>query len=300
MPGTLLLPARRRAAQQARKFCPKDVRCHEGYLYCLCSRPGEAIVTVPVDDRHAHRKHVCYSRAFHEFIHGSVPRGESERGEQGRDRIREQFEHTTTVVVPFGVGKSPLCCLCCLRPSGRFGQSSDRAGLQDGDAAIAGSPLNIYWLTVEALDLDADGGKGSWLGRAERRPAAPIWWHRFLVRTQIGTHGHHILIVDLLSDDLSTCLVNHDRIGRHLPTDNGFTQPPGSVDHHLVACSCQRIRGEEDACRVGGHKLLDHHRQAHIFLRDALAGSGANSPPGPERSPAAVDGIADHPFAMYV
>src|SRR6266851_3607892 len=107
--------ARRRAAQQAWKFYPKDVRCHEGYLYCLCSRPGEAIVTVPVDDRHAHRKHVCYSRAFHEFIHGSIPHGESERGEQRRDRIREQFKHTTTVVVPFGVGKSPLCCLCCLR-----------------------------------------------------------------------------------------------------------------------------------------------------------------------------------------
>ncbi len=61
--------------------------------------------------------------------------------------------------MPLGIGQFPLCCLCRLLPGGRFGQSSDRAGLQDGDVAIAERPLDIYWLTVEALDLHTDAGK---------------------------------------------------------------------------------------------------------------------------------------------
>ena len=158
-------------------------------------------------------------------------------------------------------------------------------------------------MAIEILDLHTDTGKFSGLSWAKHRPGALICWHRFLVRAFAGTPGHyrhHVLLTDVLFNNCPARLINYDRIGCNLPSDNRLTQPPGSVDHHLVACPCQWICSEKDACRLGGHQLLYNHRQAHILGRDAMARAIVNRARCPERSPAAFYRLQHHRFAVHI
>jgi hypothetical protein len=138
------------------------------------------------------------------------------------------------------------------------------------------------------------------LCRVKHCLVAAIFRHRFLARAFEGTHGHDILLADLAFHNSSARLIDHNRIGRDVPADNGLTQPPGSVDHHLAACPGQWIRGEEDACCVSEHQALHDDRQAHVLGRDVMACTVADRPRRPQRSPATLDGIEHHRFTVHV
>ena len=84
--------------------------------------------------------------------------------------------------------------------------------------------------------------------------------------------------------------VHHPVIGSDPTTDQGLSQSPGCVDHHLIAPPVDRIGSEQDARRLGREQLLHDDRDADGGGRNPLAGPVGNGARGPEGGPAAADG----------
>src|SRR5215213_7120368 len=109
---------------------------------------------------------------------------------------------------------------------------------------------------------------------------------------------HHPLVTDLPPDDRATSGVDDEVIRVHGSGHDRLTKPGAGVDHSLAARSGYRVGGEHHACSHSVDHVLDHDRQRHRTVIDAMGVSVAHRPICPQRCPAAPDSV-DHRLSAH-
>jgi len=82
-------------------------------------------------------------------------------------------------------------------------------------------------------------------------------------------------------------------VGGDLAGDELLAEAEHRVDNGAPAVPGQRVGGEHDPGRLGGHHLLDDDRQRHRRMVDGVAGAVGDGALGPQARPALDDGVED-------
>ena len=88
-------------------------------------------------------------------------------------------------------------------------------------------------------------------------------------------------------------LPQHEAVWRHLAGYDRLAQARAGVDGNLVPRARYWVGAEHHACHLGWHHLLHDHAELDRLLVDPLALTVGDGAIGPERGPAAPDGIEE-------
>lgn len=176
---------------------------------------------------------------------------------------------------------------------GRHGvERGDGAALQHVQAVVGQGPLDVLRLAVVRLDPPAQALQTQDLGVGELLDALSFRLDRLLQGAAAGGGAQFLrLHGDRPADDPPA--PDPVVVGVDQPRDERLPEAEPGVDRDHVPVAGDRVSGEHDARRVGEDHLLDHHRQPHGAVLEAVPDPVGHRPVGEQRRPAPPHAV-DH------
>ena len=135
--------------------------------------------------------------------------------------------------------------------------------MQNDELLIHQRPLDVLRVAIDDLHSESQVGQLEQLFVRQGRLLALFRWKRcFPDATFFLVDEHDLLVGDLPLDNFLLISIDHKRVRRDPAGHDGFPQPPGGFDHHLLFTSGERVQGEQHTGDLGLDLLLHHHAHA--------------------------------------